>query len=173
MKKILTVTAFIGKTLLYTLLTVVLVFNLYGAVRLSFFDDKLPLFLGFGQAVVASGSMEPALSVDDWLLVHRQRQYDVDDIITYQRGSETPTTHRIIALTESGDFVTRGDANNTSDDPVPADAVKGKVILVVPKVGGLTRKPVFWVVMVGILGIYFLFPSRSKGESAHEEDTRE
>lgn len=95
-----------------------------------------PTIGGFSVAVVASGSMEPALSVDDMILNRAQKQYQVGDIITFAKGASL-TTHRIVAITEEG-YRTRGDANNAADpDPVAPRQVVGRVVGKLPGVGRL------------------------------------
>ena len=95
--------------------------------------DALPMPLGFGASVVLSGSMEPALSVGDLLIVRAQEAYEPGDIVVYQSGT-MPVVHRIVDIRD-GTVTTRGDANNASDAPFPADAIKGAVIAVIPWIG--------------------------------------
>ena len=73
----------IGGTLLLTFL---LVCNLYLIVMEHFIGKKSPTIFGFSVAVVASGSMEPALSVDDLIFNRAQESYEEGDIITFQNG---------------------------------------------------------------------------------------
>lgn len=95
-----------------------------------------PTVFGYSVAVVASGSMEPALSVDDVILNHAQDRYAVGDIITFSNGTAL-TTHRIVAETDAG-YITRGDANNTDDAaPVAPQAVVGRVVGTISGAGRL------------------------------------
>ena len=46
--------------------------------------------------------------------------------------------HRIVEIGEGSGapvFITRGDSNNTNDNPVLAEQVEGKIVLVIPEVG--------------------------------------
>ena len=119
------------------------------AARLS--GNALPMPLGFGMTVVLSGSMEPALSVGDLLIVVPQDAYQVEDVVVYQT-SRTAVVHRIVAI-EGEAYTTRGDANNTEDKPIAFENIKGKVIIVVPFVGylvNLIKTPVGTAILLGL-----------------------
>lgn len=109
-----------------------------------------PTIFGYSTAVVTSGSMEPALSVDDLILNRMQVSYEKDDIITFQ-NSDSLTTHRIISVTDEG-YVTQGDANNTADlDIVPPDTVVGRVVWIIPHIGSaisFLKTPLGMVILI-------------------------
>ncbi len=96
--------------------------------------NPLPTVFGWGSAVVLSGSMEPELPVGALLFLHREKSYEVGEIVTYQDEFGNLVTHRLVAL-ENGVATTRGDANNTDDAPFPAARICGKVQAVLPGVG--------------------------------------
>jgi signal peptidase len=91
--------------------------------------------------VVLSGSMEPAMSPGDAVIVREASPDEITerDIITFQTDSETPTTHRVVDVVEreSGEaYVTKGDANEDPDSgTVPYDRVIGEVLFVIPLIG--------------------------------------
>jgi signal peptidase len=93
--------------------------------------------------VVLSGSMEPAISPGDTVVVESipAEAIAIGDVITFRTaGSEIPVTHRVVDVTEGSEgqraFVTRGDANEDPDQqPVTADRVIGRVAFTVPYVG--------------------------------------
>lgn len=66
-----------------TLLAVLLLGNLYLLAAEKLFGISNPTFFGFTTAIVNSGSMEPALKVDDLILIHAQDGYEQGDVITY------------------------------------------------------------------------------------------
>ncbi len=120
------------------LVTVVLAFllacSIYTAVARYVFGQKHPSVFGWSSAVVITGSMDPEIKVNDLVIIHRQSEYSVRDVITFYSGSSV-VTHRIIEDTPDG-FVTKGDANNVRDrEPVPHDKVIGKVVRTVPGFG--------------------------------------
>lgn len=98
------------------------------------FHQELPDVLGYAPLAVVSGSMEPAISVGDLVVVHREGAYQAGDVIAFQDGGAL-TTHRIVAEGPEG-FVTKGDANNAQDArPVAAEQVAGRVVLAIPFAG--------------------------------------
>jgi len=85
--------------------------------------------------VILSGSMEPAISPGDVVIVDASAAVGVGDVVTFDDGKQVPTTHRVIGE-EGGEYVTKGDANENADGrTVPADAVLGAVTLTIPLIG--------------------------------------
>ena len=71
--------------------------------------------------------------IGDMVIIHKQSDYEVNDIITYQ-GNNHPITHRLIEKTPNG-YITQGDANNAKDGEIEQSQVIGKVVKTIPKVG--------------------------------------
>lgn len=146
------IVASVVRMVFISVLAFILACNLYfiGAKAVS---GEHPTLFGWSAAVVVSGSMSPAIEVDDMVIIHRQSAYSCGNIVMYKDGNSL-VTHRVEKVTESG-YITRGDANNTPDPHVSADRVVGKVVLVIPKVGRLTsamRTPLGMCLMV-LIGI--------------------
>ena len=99
-------------------------------ISLKFFINNSQPF-GVTILRVSSNSMVPKLKKGDFIIIKKQSQYEVGDIITYEVIEENNgyyVTHRIIEKNENG-FVTKGDANNKIDDcKVCESEIKGKVI---------------------------------------------
>lgn len=150
MQKILRCTGKTAQVLLTVLLAFLLVCNLYLIIMERIMGVEHPAIFGYSTAVVASGSMEPALSVDDLILNHTEDSYEEGDIITFQNG-DSLTTHRIVEVTDEG-YVTQGDANNTTDlDVVPFKAVIGRVVWAIPYVGSVLaflKTPLGMVILI-------------------------
>ena len=132
--------------------------------------NAFPMPLGFGVSVVLSGSMEPALSVGDLLIVTEQESYSVNDMVVFQEG-RSAVVHRIVA--KEGDTVTtKGDANNTADEPFSAELIRGKVVLVIPVIGylvSIVKTPIGTVLLLA-LAVWLL--NRSFGRVQKEHDDR-
>ena len=75
---------------------------------------------------VQTGSMEDGIHPGDYLLVMKQKDYKVGDIVTY-REKDYLVTHRIISM-NGDEIVTKGDANNTEDSPIQKSSIVGKMI---------------------------------------------
>jgi signal peptidase I len=104
--------------------------------------------VGYQSFTVLSGSMEPAISTGDVILVKKMSPLEarIGDVITF-RSPDQPekiVSHRVRSL-EVADgvvrFVTRGDANTGVERwQVPESGQIGKVTLHVPKLGYITNK---------------------------------
>src|SRR3989338_1008840 len=73
------------------------------------------------------------LSRGDLLLVVNQPS-KTGDVIIYDRGNQFTIVHRLVKST-NGEYVTRGDNNLASDQPIAKNQIKGKVVFAVPLLG--------------------------------------
>ena len=137
--------------------------------------NAVPMPFGVGASVVLSGSMEPALSVGDLLIFTEEENYEVGDVVVYQSG-RTPVVHRIIAL-DAQTVTTRGDANNTADEPFGVQLIKGKVVTAVPLVGHLiwalkTPLGTASLVIAALLLMELSYRSERKEKVARQEELK-
>lgn len=100
--------------------------------------------LPYYPAVVATGSMEPAIYPGDIVICKKlPGSVKPGDIINFYSEGEW-VVHRVIRAVTYGSFTfyyTKGDANPVPDrDPVDSRAVRGKVVWVIPRVGLITLK---------------------------------
>ncbi len=87
---------------------------------------------------VMSGSMEPEYPVGSLIYIKEVDPSTVEErqVITYRLPNGTPSTHRVIRIdTENRLFYTKGDANNTEDNPVSFSALMGTPVFKIPFVG--------------------------------------
>ena len=75
---------------------------------------------------IASGSMEDELYVGDYIIITPADEYKEGDVITYLKN-DIPITHRLIEI-KDGEYITRGDANNTEDEPIHKSDILGKLL---------------------------------------------
>lgn len=106
------------------------------------------IFGGYKSFLVQSGSMEPAIMTGDIIVIQQQPGYIKNDVITFVTPENRIVTHRIIGQQNKNNatlFVTKGDANRSEDnDVVKQDAITGKVVFVIPKLGyfiGFSKSP--------------------------------
>ena len=123
----------IYRIVLIVLLSVFLGGSVYSLNARRVMRNALPMPFGVGVSVVLSGSMEPTLSVNDLVIVRAAESYAEGDVVVYQSGSSL-VIHRIVRV-EDEYVVTKGDANNTEDDPVSLSAVKGRMAFAIPFLG--------------------------------------
>lgn len=140
------------------LLCLVLLCNLWQLAARALFHQEVPAVFGYAQLTVLSGSMEPAFSAGDMLIIHREESYAVGDVISF-RDEGGLTTHRIVGQGPEG-FTTKGDFNNAEDSrPVSPDEIAGRVVLVIPFAGRVflfLRTPLGLLSLL-LLGLLLLF----------------
>ncbi|MFE5307523.1 signal peptidase I [Isoptericola sp. NPDC056573] len=146
----------------------------------------VPKAMGATPLTVLTGSMEPALSPGDVVVVRPVDPADVQvgDVLTFQPVSGDPTlvTHRVVGITWGGDgaagFITRGDANGADDDPIVADQVQGRVVYSIPLVGHVTnaswaptavKVAAVGLILYGVVAV--VTPDRSRGTRRRAERT--
>lgn len=150
-------------------IAVFLLCNLYLLNEKTLRGNVLPMPFGFGTAIVLSGSMEPALSVDDLIIVMQHNDYQIGDVVVYQSGNSL-VVHRIVAM-EGNTVTTQGDANNAPDSPVDLALVKGKVVDHVKNVGRVVRLLKSPVVAFGLMALaIYLLESSFRKEKSQEND---
>jgi signal peptidase I len=89
---------------------------------------------------VAGGSMRPALSPGDLVIVDVRARPRRQQIVLLNSPRHGPVLHRVIAIAGDGSVRTQGDANEIADfDSLAARAVVGPVVLVAP-VGRLIER---------------------------------
>lgn len=106
-------------------------------VLFTFKESSLTSIRSF---VILSGSMEPHLPVGSLVITLPSDTYDIGNIVAFTRDGIT-VTHRIAKKEVSRNifsFVTKGDANNTTDEQkITQDAIIGKELLFIPYIGRL------------------------------------
>lgn len=97
----------------------------------------LPNLVGIKPYIVLSGSMEPVIHTGAVAYVNTHiNAFHPGDIVTYQMGEDL-VTHRIIRM-EDGQYVTKGDANETEDlTLVSAEQMVGRYLFQIPYLGYL------------------------------------
>ncbi|MCH5171288.1 MAG: signal peptidase I [Erysipelotrichales bacterium] len=133
---------------LYSIFGVVLSFFLVMEVCLLsqkyIMKSKAPNFLGYGSAIVATGSMSGTINKGDMVIFKKTDVYKLGDIVTFDDPFVSyPVTHRIVNYgSEKGTFVTKGDWNTSTDSrTITKEQIYGKVVKVIPSVGWFTSDP--------------------------------
>ena len=125
--------------LIFILLIIFLILNLF--LKFCVLKNDANLF-GITILKVSSNSMFPTIKKDDYIVIKKQKDYEIGDIITFKSKEDCLITHRIIEKYENV-FITKGDNNNISDDEqVKKDVIFGKVIYIL-KMGDIWSKYLF------------------------------
>ena len=113
------------------LLFSLLLLAIYGKFQMIVLKKDYVSLFGYTMFQVASNSMQPVLSVDDVILVQKNTEFKVNDIISFEYENVV-ITHRVLDI--DGDKLTvKGDSNNTIDAPIDKNVVIGKVVKIFPK----------------------------------------
>ena len=160
----------VARYLILGVLAVVIGVNVFALNATKLTGNALPMPFGYGASVVLSGSMEPAIMTNELILVKAEDSYEVGDVVVYQNGNML-VAHRIVAMDEET-VVTRGDANNTDDQPIALEQIKGRVFAHIPHVGTVVRMiktPVATIAL--IIGAVLLveLPFQKEKEKKEEE----
>ena len=163
----------IAKIIVNILMTIVfIILVLIIIAKVSMLINNKSYFEAFGYSFfnVATGSMEPAISQNDIIVVEKTDDYEVGDIVTFEKDGNF-ITHRIVLITEDL-ITTKGDANNTSDVSIKRDLIIGKVTKVYSSAGiwqKIFTTPQI-IVAIFITLILFDFAFSYKGNKKIEEE---
>ncbi len=129
-----------------------------------------PRILGFSGFRVLTGSMEPTIPTDSFVLVHRVDASKIKegDVISFFSEDEAlngaVNTHRVVGITEADGqivFETKGDANMIADKvPVKASNLIGKVVFVSKGLGKFIRlisNPLVFVAVIAVPLLIVMF----------------
>ncbi|MBQ4634703.1 MAG: signal peptidase I [Bacilli bacterium] len=144
-------------------LAIIIGLNIYMWNANKILGDAMPMPSGFGAAVILSGSMEPALSIDDLIIVKKCDDYDIGDIIVYQRNYEL-IVHRIVEIDENN-VITKGDANNIYDKAIDISSIKGRVILTIPVAGKLIefiKSPIGIIITISLSVFLYIYSNKKE-----------
>ena len=140
------------------ILIIILVILLFCYSQIKIFGKKYINFCGYTIFQVITGSMADTIQIKDIVIVKLTQDVEVNDIITYKSGEDF-VTHRVIKI-EDNKITTKGDANNSEDNPITKDEVVGKVVFIISKVAvwmNVFRTPevllaiIFTIIMIKIL----------------------
>ncbi len=169
--------------LLTAALCAIILMNLWMLVQQRVLKKDAPEVFGYSQYIVTTGSMEPEIPAGSIILVKAQEQYELGDVVTFRDSQGLTVTHRLMGRV-SGQFITKGDANNVEDSELLApENILGKVQMVV---GGSSSKALgsmvtflrspFGLLVLLAAGVLLIklpdwagaLKTKAKGKHAHE-----
>jgi signal peptidase len=114
--------------LIYVLLTIIVVILVYNIIQVSVLNKSYMDILGYSIFQVKTGSMSGTIEIGDIIIVKLTKDVNENDIITYEQ-EQILVTHRLIEKNEKN-LITKGDANNSADQPINESEVIGKVVYI-------------------------------------------
>ena len=144
-----------------------LVCNIIIIVKGTLHPETPPTVLGVAPMVVGDLIFTKQADIDE---------LKVGDVVAFMDGSIV-VTHRIVSISaDRTEFVTKGDANNTEDEPISADQIIGQYSGRIPKVGDFAlflQKPlgmvIFIVVPVCAFVVWDILRRRRETRAGDEE----
>ncbi len=118
----------------FSILLIIFAFNLYNFVNLKILKKDLTTINGYALLQVATGSMEPTINAGDIIVIDTiVYDYKKGDIVTFYDVNGSFVTHRIVDINPK-QMITKGDSNNTEDEPIPTKNLVGRYMF---KLNGL------------------------------------
>lgn len=164
----------IAKIIVNILMVVVfIILVLIIMAKVSMLANNKSYFEAFGYSFfnVATGSMEPAISQNDIIVVEKTDKYEVGDIVTFEKDGNF-ITHRIVLINDDL-ITTKGDANNASDVSIKKDLIIGKVTKIYKNAGTwqkiFTTPQIIVAIFVTLILFDFAFSYKGNKKIVEEE----
>lgn len=151
--------------LLYIIIIPIIIYDMILIVQSIIKPNVTPSIFGIKTFTIISNSMNPIFEIDDVIFVKKinANQLQKGDIISFVQGRDI-ITHRIESIEKRNNeitFITKGDANNTTDiNNVNVSQIEGKYIFKISKLGKvlsiLKNKVVFFVIIVILIVCYII-----------------
>ena len=164
---------FIIKAILIVIISLIVGMGIYSWNVQTVQGRALPMPFGVGVAEVLSDSMHPTIMKGDVVVVAKQDDYHVGDVVAFQdRGMVV--THRIIGINEDGTYVTKGDwkGNSLDDKPLKKEYVFGEVVAQFSGLGGLIRffkSPLVSFSLLIVAGFLFVFSTKKEKQEDNKD----
>ena len=154
-KKIFEKVSNIVMNILIFIFGIILLILIYKNIQIKILGNDYASFFGYSLFEVQTGSMAGTIEVGDWIIVKYEKNIKVDDVITFKQDGEF-ITHRVIE-SYNGTYITKGDVNNTEDEPISKEQIVGKVVKILSGFG-IIRSTLFnpFVLITLIITLYLI-----------------
>ncbi len=134
---------------------IILLISIYNNIQVKILGNDYASFFGYSLFEVQTGSMSGTIEAGDWIVVKYDRNIEVDDIITFKQNGEF-ITHRVIE-SYNGTYITKGDVNNTEDEPISKEQIVGEVVKILPGFGIIRNTLFNPFVLIALIITLYLF----------------
>lgn len=142
--------------ILCIILIPILIVNVTMIIKGYASPEKVPTFLGYSPMIVLTDSMSPNIKSGDLIIVKSVDAAEIkeNDVISFfdpDSRNASVVTHRVMQIIGEGEnlsFVTKGDANNAEDTPVPAANLVG---IYKTRIGGAGNVAMFLQTTPGLI----------------------
>ena len=130
---------------------IIILLNIYVIYEKAVLKKDAVDVFGYSFFIVISGSMEPNIHINDLIIIKNRSDYTINDIVTF-KSNKSLVTHRIVRI-DGEKIYTKGDSNNTEDEPITKDKIRGKVVFKLRGIGKVLEiitAPVTIVIFIAI-----------------------
>ena len=164
---------FILKIFLVLLISLIIGIGVYSWNVQVMQGRVLPMPFGVGFAEVLSDSMAPTYKTGDILVVVRDDEYEIGDVVAFQDNNMV-VAHRIIGENENGTFITKGDWVENSVDPtsLKPEYIFGKVETSFSGLGGIVRffkSPIVSFALLALAGFLFVLSTKKEKKEKNKD----
>ena len=155
--------------ILIILIGLVLLGTIYNTIQVKILHKNKADFFGFTTFEVQTGSMAPTINASDLIIVQKSDKAEIKDIITYEHNGEY-ITHRVVDAYKDN-YVTKGDANNSKDEPISKEQIVGKVVKIIPGFGILRKTILNPIVLITLaITVYIISLLFKKNDEKNKFD---
>ena len=156
---------------LIVLIGLFLLLSIYSFINVKIMKKDYTNYFGYTFMNISSGSMEPTISVKDYVFIKLgNKNLKKNDIITFKVNNSI-ITHRITKI-DKKTIITKGDANNALDDPINKKNVIGKVVYVGRSYGvilDVIKTPIVFITFFVTIILFDIALSSDEKEVNHNE----
>lgn len=149
------------KKFIFILFLLVSLTYLFVVITPRVFTNFYPF--GIRTAIIMTGSMEPTLHINDFVIVKKDKNIKVGDIITYKdKDVKEEVMHRVVEIKDNK-IITKGDANNIEDKPINKNQVTGKYVKKVKYLGKIIvfmSNPLIFSIIITFFIIMLFIPEK-------------
>ncbi len=157
--------------ILIFMFSIFLLISVYIGFQIRIIGHDYANFFGYSLFEVQTGSMGETIKAGDWIIVKLTPKVKVNDIIAYELDGEY-ITHRVVEIYK-GTYITKGDANNSKDEPVSQQQIVGKVVKTLGGLG-IIRKTLFNpAVLLALIITLFIFNTAFKHSNISFKEMKE
>ena len=176
MKKVMKIIGNAILNILALIAIIVLVISGYVIYRLKIQNKPYATVCGYTALEVVTGSMSGSIEIGDIVIVKITKDVREGDIIVYSNDNNL-ITHRICKI-NGETIITKGDANNTEDDPITVNDIIGKVQYTLRNIGiwkdVLSSPLVLTCITITIIlfGIAIIYNPKDKEKNMEEKSVK-
>lgn len=113
---------------IYVILAIIVIILIYNIIQIGILNKPYMDIFGYSFFQVKTGSMSGTIEIGDIIVVKLEEDVEKNDIVTYEQ-QDILITHRIIEK-QGENIITKGDANNSEDEPITTNDIIGKVVYI-------------------------------------------